>query len=169
MRNSRELVRRLVVLSQRERLPLHALADGSAADALGANARRHRPTFRLFDMHGLEIDEVMSLADTGRLATVATEVFGLTAFDLGIASACDSIANVALPTHDVYTLFQTKISPAFRDGRREYIAGALSCKTEKGTTFGAWPVEIESRTIRLANRDVGTDVSSEQQIESSIS
>ena len=169
MRNSRELVRRLVVLGQRERLPLHALADRSAADALGTNARRHRTTFRLFDMHGLEVDEVMSLADTGRLATVAAEVFGLPAFDLGITSASDSIADVALPTHDVHTLFQTKISPAFRDGGREYIAGALSCKTEKGETFGAWPVENESLTIRLAIRDVGTDVSSDQQPESSFS
>lgn len=111
----------------------------------------------------------MPLADSGRLAAVATEVFSLTAFDLGVTSASDSITDVTLPTHDVYTLFQTKISPAFRDGRREYIAGALSCKTEKGETFGAWLVENESLTIRFAIRDVGTDVSSDQQQESSFS
>ena len=71
----------------------------------------------------------MSLADTGRLAAVATEVFGLPAFDLGIASASDSIANITLPTHDVLTLFKRKSAQrlALRGG--SIMVGPLSCKT----------------------------------------
>ena len=116
MSNSRVLVRRLVVLGQRERLSLDALADDSTANAASANARRSRSPFRLFDMHGLEIDEVMPLGDSGRLAAVATEVFSLPTFDLGVASASGSIANVALPTHDVLTLFKRKFPQRFALG-----------------------------------------------------
>ena len=102
------LNRHSIVLNQRERLPLHALADDTTANAPSANTGGHRTAFRLFNMHSLEIDEVMPFADAGRLAAVTTEVFGLPTLDLGVASASDSIAHIALPTHDVHTFFKRK-------------------------------------------------------------
>lgn len=143
--------RRLVVLCEREWFPLDALTNGTTADALGADARGHRSTFRLLDMHGLEIDEVMSLGDAGRFTAVAAQVFGLAAFDLGIASASSSFANIAHQTHDALTLFETEIFPAFRFGRREYIDQPPTCKTGNGPEQGWLDIESASFVTRRVN------------------
>ena len=135
LRESRSTVARLVVFHQRERLALDALANNSAADALSANARGRGPTFRLLNVDGLEIDEVMAFGDAGRLAAVAAQVFGLATFDLGVTSASSSFANVTHQTHDDHTLFETEIFPAFRFERREYIAPPPTCKTRNGCRF----------------------------------
>ena len=148
MRNFNKLFRGLVVLSQSERLPLHALANNTAADALRANARGCGSAFRLFDMHRLQIDEIMPFADTGRLAAVATEVFGLPAFNLGVASASGSFTNFAHATHDFGTLIETEICPPVRFKRREYIDQPPTCKTGNGSVFIA-DARLQSRWERM--------------------
>ena len=65
----------------REGFSFDALADGSTTDALGANSAGGRASGGLFDMHGLQVDEVITLGDAGRFATVAAQVLGLTTFD----------------------------------------------------------------------------------------
>ena len=91
---------RLVVLGDGEGLPLDALANQSAADALGADASGPRAPFRLLDVNSLQVEVEVPFGDSGRFAAVATQVFGLPAFDLGVASAGNAFANFTRSTHD---------------------------------------------------------------------
>ena len=79
----------------RERFSFDALADGTATDALGADSAGGRPPGGLFDMHRLQVDEVMAFGDASRLATVSTQVLGLAAFDFRVASTCGSATDFA--------------------------------------------------------------------------
>ena len=145
---------RLVVRSDGERLPFDALADDATADALGADASGRRAPFGLLDVDGLQVEIEMSLGDAGRFAAVSTEVFGLAAFDLGVASAGNAFANFTRSTHDCPALFKRKSSHRSNLGGAEYIGMPPTCKTEKGFRQGRACIEkVGENFARLFGRE----------------
>ena len=98
--------RRSIVLGEREWFAFDAFADGTSSDALGANVSGHGSARGLFDVDGLQVDEVVPLRDPSRLATVTTEVLGLAAFHLRITSTGHPATGIALLNHDDATFLK---------------------------------------------------------------